>query len=793
MSIPSSCLRPARAAAVRLVCVLSAASPWAQQAPAQPAPTVDYAYLDVYSQQEGARFHPTVREECRSIVFDGKGVVYTVGVQSNDVDTRNATRQFISLGRWRGDHWTPVARVNERDGYVYSPAAAADGRGGLWIAWAEFNDVEQDWDIYARHWDGAAFGPVSRLSPGRGPDLRPSIAVLPDGAPIAAWESARKGAVRIAAASLSDGKWSSSLLTPDEGFTFRPNLAAAADGTVWLAYDRWMDGDYDVYIRSAKNGQWSDETAFFASPADEQRPMIRFSPDGAVWIHASKRIAGFAGGQRLALPPAAADFTARMNRLDEFQIDPAGRFWFFERTASYAPGNPGYRAGRSPASAGAWYDGNTLQPFTLGTAVGYRAPQFAADGSFWHATDMMVYRLTAAAGAAPRSVRGEAQAGPLGERRQDAGAASKPVPRSRETLTIDGETYTLYYGELHTHLSEYPGDREIEFWTDRYYLNAMQSGVLDFGAASDHDWPSMTNSKYRVEQAYANVLSQPGRFAGFSSYEWSGNAAGRRRYGDRTIVFSRPYSPIFRITDPASNEVEELHRLLAGENAIDWAHHVGAPWGVMDWSKHDPVAEPVMEIVSGHGIYETYDKPRAVPDWLRRPPVGKTSIQDGLAYGKRFGFVGSSDRHDGISGYDTGMFGVFAKELSRESVVEALRSRRSFAVRGGEPLLLDFRVNGVFQGGETSAGADPPHLSVKVAARSAVEKIEVVRNGAYIFTHAPENETAQAAFDYRDTAAPDSATYYYVRVWLKGRKPILQPERGDTGKYAWSSPVWLDP
>ena len=786
MKLPRS--HPPRSAVFRLAVAVAAAALGARPTPAQPAPAVEYAYLDVYSQQDGNRFHPTMREECRSIVFDGKGAVYTVGVQSNDVDTRNATRQFISLGRWRGDHWTPIAKVNERDGYAYSPAAAADGNGGLWIAWAEFNGIEQDWDVYARYWDGAAFGPVSRLSPGRGPDLRPTVAVRPDGAPLVAWESARKGAVRIAAASLSGGKWSFDLLTPDEGFNFRPNLAADADGTVRLAFDRWMDGDYDVYIRSEKNGQWSEATAFFASPADEQRPTIRLAPDGVAWIHASKRVAGFAGEQRFALPPAAADFVAQMNRLDEFQIDPAGRFWFFERTASYAPGNPGYRAGRSPSSAGAWYDGRTLQPFTLDTAIGYRAPRFTADGSLWHATDMMVYRMTAASAAAG-GARGEAQAGPLGEQRQ--APAAKPARAARETIAIDGETYTLYYGELHTHLSEYPGDREIELWTDRYYLNAMQSGVLDFGATSDHDWPSMTNSKYRIEQAYANALSEPGRFAGFSSYEWSGNAAGRRRYGDRTIVFSRPYSPIFRITDPASNEVEELHRLLAGENAIDWAHHVGAPWGVMDWSKHNPVAEPVMEIVSGHGIYETYDKPRAVPDWLRRPPVGKSSIQDGLGRGKRFGFVGSSDRHDGISGYDTGMFGVFAKELSRESVVEALRSRRSFAVRGGEPLLLDFRVNGVFQGGETAA-AGPPRLSVKVSARSAVEKIEIVRNGAYIFTHVPEGETTQTAFDYRDTVEPDSGTYYYARVWLKGRKPILQPGRGDTGKYAWSSPVWIE-
>lgn len=127
-------------------------------------------------------------------------------------------------------------------------------------------------------------------------------------------------------------------------------------------------------------------------------------------------------------------------------------------------------------------------------------------------------------------------------------------------------------------------------------------------------WPSMTNSKYKVEQSYSNVLSEEGRFEGFASYEWSGDAAGRRRYGDRTVVFTKPFSPIYRITDPESNSIEELRELLAGDNAIPWVHHVGAPWGAMDWSKHDETFEPVVEVTSGHGVYETYDRSRAVPD-----------------------------------------------------------------------------------------------------------------------------------------------------------------------------------
>lgn len=753
------------------------------QGPAPPA--LEYDYTTVSSGQNGHRFHPTVREECRSVLFDSQNEVYTIGVQSNGTDTLNSTRQFISLGHWSGDHWTSIAKVNDRDGFVYSPVAVADDNGGLWITWTEFNENEQDFDVYARHWDGSALGDVSRVSTGSGPDLRPSITLQDDATPLIAWETARKGSVRIAAASLSEGRWNGRLVTSDEGFSFRPNLATARNGTVWLAFDRWVNGDYDVFIRTLSGDDWTEETSLFASEDDEQRPMIRFAANGTVWIHASKRVAGIRGEQRFELPTVAREFVASLDSLDEFQIDSSGRFWFLRQTTSFHPGNPGYRSGRSPASAGAWFDGESLQPFTLEMAIGYRAPAFD-QGGFWHATDMMVYRK--ALEPAKANVEGEAVAGPIGETKPERPRAERPP---HETLKLDGETFTLFYGEMHTHLGEYPGDRTIEMWVDRYYLNAMETSVLDFGAASDHDWPSMTNSKYKVEQSYSNVLSEEGRFEGFASYEWSGDAAGRRRYGDRTVVFTKPFSPIYRITDPESNSIEKLRELLAGDNAIPWVHHVGAPWGAMDWSKHDETFEPVVEITSGHGVYETYDRSSAVPDWLRRPPVGKTSIQHGLASGKRFGFVGSSDRHDGISGYDTGMLAVFAKELSRESVLAGLRARRSYAIRGGEPVFLDFRVNGVFQGGEASSGGSPAHLSVKIRAKSPIEKVEIVSNGQHIFTRQPGAETTSTEFEYQDTIEREPGTYYYARVWLKGHSEIPSHLRQPVGKYAWSSPVWL--
>ena len=753
---------------------------------AQSTEPIVFDYETVRSQQNGNRHHITTRQECRSVVLGSDETPFTVGVESNGSNLYNATRQFIALNAWKGDHWTALGKVSERDGYVYTPAMAADTQGGVWIAWSQFNEIEQDWDVYARHFDGSRFGKVTRVSSNRGPDTRPAVLVHPDGAPMVAWEAGTRGSIQIMTAVFRGGAWHEEAATGSAGFNFRPALAADRDGAIWLAWDRWVNGDYDVYLRTQQNGNWSDETAVLASDADEQRPAIRVAPDNTVWIQAGKRVVGVKDGKRHELPGAAESFVAGLGTLEEFQIDGQGRMWFFSETRpDRTTGNVAPPLGETAA---AWFDGRSLRPFTYGSGMGYRAPVFDSEGAFWHATQWTVLRAWHDAMATNRAaaIVGREVSGPLAETK-----AAKPAPAHvpHFQLELDGETYTLYWGEQHTHLRERPTDRILEFWIDRYYLNAWHRGVLDFAAASDHDWQSMTTSKYRFEQAYANTIGKRGEFEGFSGYEWSGDRFAHRRYGDRTIVYTRDYSPVFRITDPASDTPAELHGKLAAIDALDWVHHVGAPWAVMDWSLHDPVAEPVMEITSNHGIYETCDRDRAVPDWLRREPVGDSSIQAGLGQGKKFGFVGSSDRHGGISGYATGMLGVYTKDLTRASILEALRARRTLAVRGGEPTLVDFRLNGAFQGGEAEARRGGQELSVRVQAQSPIDYIEVIRDGQYIYTHRPQGDVKQTDFSYRDTAPVKPGTYYYVRAWMKGQVSLLDGRK--SGKYAWSSPAWL--
>ncbi len=207
---------------------------------AQDGLVLDAALLDGTN---GSILHTTPRQECRGVIITGNDRVFTLGVESDGSNLLNETRQFVSLAAWKDDHWVRLGSVSD-SGYAYSPAAAPDGRNGLWIAWAQFNAIARDWDIYARHYDGQQFGETTRVSSNRGPDLRPAI-TFAAGAPLivweegVAWEAGAAGSMQIASATLENGRWQESKVTsggssPRQRAEFRRQLPEFASVMGWI-------------------------------------------------------------------------------------------------------------------------------------------------------------------------------------------------------------------------------------------------------------------------------------------------------------------------------------------------------------------------------------------------------------------------------------------------------------------------------------------------------------------------------------------------------------------------------
>jgi hypothetical protein len=78
------------------------------------------------------------------------------------------------------------------------------------------------------------------------------------------------------------------------------------------------------------------------------------------------------------------------------------------------------------------------------------------------------------------------------------------------------------------------------------------------------------------------------------------------------------------------------------------------------------------------------------------------------------------------------------------------------------------------------AFADPNarvKLIAKVEGTDAITQIDLIRNGKFIYTRAPNQKSAD--FEYVDQSPESGESYYYLRVMQKD------------GNLAWASPIWI--
>ena len=170
-------------------------------------------------------------------------------------------------------------------------------------------------------------------------------------------------------------------------------------------------------------------------------------------------------------------------------------------------------------------------------------------------------------------------------------------------------------------------------------------------------------------------------------------------------------------------------------------------------------------------------------------------VRDALARGYRFGIIASSAGHDGRPGGDqspelkhhhmyhhlgSGRAAVFAQELTREAVFDALYERRCYATTG-VPMILWFDINGSVMGSELPALADGdrPRLRVVAKGTNGIDHVRIVKNGEVAHTrlcHGEWEVTVEWEDSGYDAGVP---ACYYVRVVQSCRES------------AWSSPIWI--
>lgn len=292
-----------------------------------------------------------------------------------------------------------------------------------------------------------------------------------------------------------------------------------------------------------------------------------------------------------------------------------------------------------------------------------------------------------------------------------------------------------YWGDLHCHCAVSYGNGTA----GRALENAQQH--LDFCSITGHAfWPdmSMDLAKYNASitmhlagfaklkyywQSLMNDLRQAnvdGKFVTLPSYEWHS-----MEYGDYNCYFDD-----YDVSLLDAPKLELLAEKLQAEknNFMMLPHHIGYKQGCrgINWDAFDERVSPLIEIYSNHGSAEADDAPYEYHHSMG-PRMGESMARQGLLAGHRFGFIGSTDNHDGYPGhYGHGRVGVVAPQLDRKSIWQALTNRRTIATTGAR-ICADVHLAGGTIGDVVTRSQEMP-LNFKIEGTAPIDKVEIIES-----------------------------------------------------------------
>ena len=263
------------------------------------------------------------------------------------------------------------------------------------------------------------------------------------------------------------------------------------------------------------------------------------------------------------------------------------------------------------------------------------------------------------------------------------------VTQSNPSFASAAPALKHYWGDLHGQSDETLGTNSAA----DYFAFGRDLAFLDACAHQGNDF-QMTETFWESLNKITSHFNEDGRYVTLPGYEWSGNTT---LGGDRNVYF------------PVEGRVmrRSSHALIESHHDIDTDCHTAAElfdsfakneeWDVICFAHcggryadiyltHDGRFEKSVEVHSAWGTFE----------WL---------LEDAFKNGYRVGIVGNSDGHKGRPGASypgAGWFGAVGgltcfimPELSREALINCIRSRHHYASNGGISgrILMDLKVS----------------------------------------------------------------------------------------------------
>lgn len=292
---------------------------------------------------------------------------------------------------------------------------------------------------------------------------------------------------------------------------------------------------------------------------------------------------------------------------------------------------------------------------------------------------------------------------------------------SNPSLAQKKGQFQLFWGDMHGQTGYTVGTGNL----DDYYTFARDKAGVDFTGWQGNDF-EITEDAWNDVRAKTKKYDKKGQFLVYLGYEWSGVTP---QGGDHNVFFlndEKEFHPSSNWSSQSSsvhmkeaNPLTELCRMYRGRTDIILIPHVGGRYANFDY--FDPEFMKVIEIHSHHGIFEWF----AFDAMKRRMKVGFIAASDdhtcrpGLSYPLSGHGKSSSSAFNVTSGYT----GVWASELKKESVWEAIRDRRCYASTT-DRLFLKTMMGSHWMGEEFHTSGNQ-RLSISAAGRFPLEEIRV--------------------------------------------------------------------
>jgi len=709
-----------------------------------------------------------------------------------------------------GGAWSEPVPVSPEGAAHFAPRVAADPSGGFLVVWSAWDGAQAD--VFAARLVGRRVESLEQISAGPGPAVAPCAAVGPDGSLWVAWQARRGGRFDVLARRRQAGRFGPEILVSDDPESdIQPALGIGRDGAVWAAWTSWRDGhyadgNYEIYARRLDPP--SEPRRVSTSPGSDMLPAFAQLSEGLALVWTESTFGPIAIADIAAVAyDRWADKSYQVVRIDGDQV---GTPQEVRPSPDQATGSGvsvqavplrgisgdqlwllfGNRVAQGPfAFDSRWQlrlartsPDDVSAPADLSAGVSSLVARYAGtwSGDALWVVDEIEQRFPAETDPlrsalrvrrlAPDQLPARVPLPPLPRKPRrpvNPTLALDRAPGERATVQHDGISWRAFYGNLHLH-SDFSGDlRGFEGRPEDNFQALEDIPRLDFGALSDHA-ETMRPVDWWATRKLTELWNRPGGFVTLPGYEWTS-----LEYGHRVVLFPDEQvgdASALLAAAPGATPTA-LWKHLGSRAAITIPHHLShALMHPVDWSFGDDRFQRLVEIFQSRGSYEFDGAP--VLKTLAAFVPGH-SVRDALAIGHRLGIIASPDHGGGL-----GLAGVWARDLSREALFEALYARRTFGTTGAK-MDLFMTVAGAPQGSEIRRSEAGVRIEATVRGTAPGLELTIVRDGAEVKQRGFEG--SQARWSWTDDDRRPGPRYYYLRA------------RQSDGHMGWTSPVWLDP